>query len=296
MLFAKPSLAFLPMRGILKPTGSIYLHCDPTASHYIKVMMDGIFGHGNFLNEIVWGYRTGGVSKRWFGRKHDTLLYYAARNGKHVFNVQKERSYNRGNKPYRFKEVREYQDEEGKWYTMASMRDVWEINAIGRTSKERLGYATQKPVVLLERIIKASSNPGDVVFDPFCGCATTIEAAHRLDRRWIGIDIAIHAIKRVAKVRLQDRLGLIEGTDFEISGVPRTMEGARDLWERDKYHFQKWAVEQIDGFVTARKTADGGIDGRLYFDMGDATLKAWCLRSRGRESRSRRCARSEGRS
>ena len=96
----------LPMRGILKPTGSIYLHCDPTASHSIKVMMDGIFGHGNFLNEIVWGYRTGGVSKRWFGRKHDTLLYYAARNGKHVFNVQKERSYNRGNKPYRFKEVR----------------------------------------------------------------------------------------------------------------------------------------------------------------------------------------------
>ena len=164
---------------------------------------------------------------------------------------------------------------------MASMRDVWEINAIGRTSKERLGYATQKPVVLLERIIKASSNPGDVVFDPFCGCATTIEAAHRLDRRWIGIDIAIHAIKRVAKVRLQDRLGLIEGTDFEISGVPRTMEGARDLWERDKYHFQKWAVEQIDGFVTARKTADGGIDGRLYFDMGGRNLESMVLEVKG---------------
>ena len=120
---------------------------------------------------------------------------------------------------------------------------------------------------LLERIIKASSNPGDVVMDPFCGCATTIEAAHKLDRRWIGIDIAIHAIKRVARVRLEDRLRLVEGEDFEIGGVPRNLEGARDLWTRDKYHFQKWAVEQVDGFVTTKRTADGGIDGRIYFAM-----------------------------
>ena len=130
-----------------------------------------------------------------------------------------------------------------------------------------MGYATQKPLALLERVIMASSEPGDLVFDPFCGCATTIEAAHRLGRRWIGIDIAIHAIKRVAKVRLQERLRLVEGADFEIKGMPRDMEGARDLWKHDKYHFQKWAVEQVDGFVTARKSGDAGIDGRLYFAM-----------------------------
>ena len=132
---------------------------------------------------------------------------------------------------------------------------------------ERMGYFTQKPLRLLERIIKASSNEGDVVFDPFCGCATTLEAAHNLDRKWVGIDIAIHAIKRVAKVRLQNRLGLVEGQDFTVEGVPRNLEGAMDLWTRDKYHFQKWAVESVDGFVTTRRTADGGIDGRLYFEL-----------------------------
>jgi site-specific DNA-methyltransferase (adenine-specific) len=106
---------------------------------------------------------------------------------------------------------------------------ISDIQSIGSQAKERLGYATQKPVVLLERIISASSNEGDVVFDPFCGCATTIEAAEKLGRKWIGVDIAIHAIKRVAQVRLEDRLGLREGRDFTIEGVPRTLEGAQDL-------------------------------------------------------------------
>ena len=147
--------------------------------------------------------------------------------------------------------------------------DVWTDIGPLQTGKERLGYATQKPVALLERIVAASSNEGDVVFDPFCGCATTIEAANNLNRNWIGIDIAIHAIKRVAKVRLEDRLGLREGVDFTVEGVPHTPEGAQDLWERDKHHFQKWAIEQIDGFVTSRKTGDGGVDGRLYFSMPD---------------------------
>ena len=117
----------------------------------------------------------------------------------------------------------------------------------------------------MERIIQASSKPGDLVLDPFCGCATTIEAAHKLDRRWLGIDIAIHAIKRVASIRLRDKLGLVEGQDFVIEGVPRNLEGTRDLWQRDQYHFQKWAVEQVDGFVTTKRGPDGGIDGRLYF-------------------------------
>ena len=128
-----------------------------------------------------------------------------------------------------------------------------------------MGYATQKPLALLERIIKSSSNPGDVVLDPFCGCATTIEAAHKLDRQWIGIDIAIHAIKRVSRIRLEERLGLLEGKDFTIDGIPSTLEGAGDLWEKDKYHFQQWAVENADGFVTTKRTSDGGVDGRIYF-------------------------------
>ena len=101
--------------------------------------------------------------------------------------------------------------------------------------------------------------------DPFCGCATTIESAHKLGREWIGIDIAIHAIKRVARIRLEERLGLLEGQDFTIDGIPSTLEGAQDLWQKDKYHFQQWAVEHADGFVTTKRTADGGVDGRIYF-------------------------------
>ena len=136
--------------------------------------------------------------------------------------------------------------------------------------------------ILLERIIKASSNPGEVVFDPFCGCATTLEAAHNLDRKWIWIDIAIHAIKRVAKVRLGDRCGLVENRDYEISGVPHTLEGSKDLWQRDKYHFQKWAVEEVEGFVTTRRTADGGVDGRLYFSIpGQRDLQSMVIEVKG---------------
>ena len=285
----------LPMRGLLKPTGSIYLHCDPTASHYIKVMMDGIFGHRNFRREIIWHLRAAAGFKartaNWV-RGHDTILYYT-RSKTPTFNKvwlpydekQLQRFSRTDNAGRRYKPItqerRIYLDESkgvpatSVWSDIASFQTV--VNA-----KERMGYATQKPLALLERIIRASSNEGDVVFDPFCGCATTLEAAHHLKRRWIGIDIAIHAIKRVAKVRLQDRLGLVEGEDFTIDGVPRNVEGARDLWERDKYHFQKWAVEQVDGFVTTKRTADGGIDGRLYFALPDARdLRSMALEVKG---------------
>lgn len=257
----------LPMRGILKPTGSLYLHCDPTASHYVKIMLDAIFGHTNFLNEIAWCYKSGGASKRWFAKKHDSILLYARSKGSHTFNPIKVKSYGQSGGGQGGK-VKYYQDSKGT-YSIVNARDWWEISMLSTTHSERLGYATQKPVTLLERIIMASSNEGDVVFDPFCGCATTIEAAHKLKRRWIGIDIAIHAIKRVAAVRLRDRLGLMPGTDFEVQGVPRTLEGAQDLWQRDKYHFQTWAVGEVDGFVTTKKGSDGGIDGRLYFDLPD---------------------------
>ncbi len=258
----------LPIKRILKPTGSIYLHCDPTASHYIKVMMDGIFGSDRFLNEVIWWYDTGGMSKTRYSRKHDVILYYA--NGKKwTFNVDKIMTEKNESQRKRL----EFSKKQGKnsTYRLTSPlkypHDVFQMHAINPKAKERVGYSTQKPLTLLERIIEASSNPGDVVFDPFCGCATTIEAAHKLGRKWIGIDIAIHAIKRVARVRLEDRLGLEEGKDFVIAGVPHSLEGAHDMWDRDKFHFQKWAVEQVDGFVTSRKTGDGGIDGRLYFSQ-----------------------------
>ena len=163
------------------------------------------------------------------------------------------------------------------------LQDVWtDIRPIHNLSTERMGYATQKPIRLLERIIEASTPPDGVVLDPFCGCATTLEAAHRRSRRWIGIDIAIHAVKRVARIRLTDRCGLVEGRDFEVRGVPRDLEGARDLWTRDKYHFQKWAVEQVDGFVTTRQTADGGVDGRLYFaHPGHRDLQSMVIEVKG---------------
>ena len=277
----EPLLAYLSymvqrlllMKGILKPTGTIYLHCDPTASHYIKVMMDAIFGHDSCQNEIIWAYRRWPVDTPNFQRMHDVLFRYT-RSGTWTWNQLYEPKSAATLKRFGTKQQvadfstgkrlpRQTEDESNLTY----MRDVWDIPIIAPSAKERMGYRTQKPLKLLDRIITASSNEGDVVFDPFCGCATTLEAAHALGRRWIGCDIAIHAIKRVARVRLQERLRLVEGVDFEIGGVPHNLEGARDLWEHDKYHFQKWAVEQVDGFVTTRRTGDGGIDGRLYYAM-----------------------------
>ena len=350
----------LVMKGLLKPTGTVYLHCDPTASHYIKIMMDTIFGHRNFQNEIVWK-RTGshGGAKRW-GPIHDVILFYA-KGDSHKWNkVYQDYSPDYLTNHYKFEDARgRYQlvsltgagtregdsgrpwrgvdptrtgrhwavprtaletafpdrtdlesmitqekltllDEAGLIYWPARgevprqkryvdespgvriQSVITDIGPVAATAKERMGYNTQKPVELLERIIAASTDPGDVVFDPFCGCATTLEAAHKLGRRWIGIDIAIHAIKRVARVRLQERLGLVEGRDFTIDGVPRTLEGARDVWKRDKYHFQKWAVEEIDGFVTTKRTADGGVDGRLYFGLpNERDLQSMAIEVKG---------------
>ena len=242
------------MHRLLKPTGSLYLHCDPTASYYLKVLLDVIFGPINFRNEVVWAYRTGGVSKRWFGRKHDAILFYTKQD-KWTFNVQRERSYST-NSPPGFKEVRKYQDEHGRWYTMSTMRDVWEINAVGRTSGERLGYPTQKPRALLERIITASSNEGDLVLDPFCGCGTTVDAARRLKRRWCGIDISAFAIDLIKGKRLQD-------PSVPTLGIPADLEGARKLAREQPFAFESWAVTRLPGFApNDRQRGDGGIDGR----------------------------------
>ena len=247
------------MHRVLKETGSIYLHCDPYASHYLKIVMDTIFGEECFRNEIVWGYRSGGVSKNWFGRKHDIILFYTKTSGNiHTFNVQKERSYNRNFKPYRFKGVKEFQDEDGRWYTTPSMRDIWEIDMVGRTSKERMGYPTQKPLALYERIIKASSNRGNLVLDPFAGCGTTIEAAKKNGRDVIGIDILPFALRLINRYRLAPN-GV---SPLPIMGVPVDIGTARQLARNDPFKFQDWTISLIDGLASnPRKIGDDGIDG-----------------------------------
>src|SRR6266566_215711 len=205
------------LHRVLKSTGSIYLHCDPTASHYLKILMDTVFGVSNFRNEIIWFYKTGGASKRHFSRKHDVILFYT-KTDDYVFNAQKEKSYMMHE--YGFKKSDFQKDEQGQ-YTWVYMKDVWEIPSIGSADSQRLGYPTQKPLALLERIIGASSNAGDVVLDPFCGCGTTIDAAQRLERRWIGIDITSIATNLI-KTRLLDTYGEGITKTYKVRGEPTT--------------------------------------------------------------------------
>ena len=197
----------LEMRRILKPTGSIYLHCDPTMSHYLKVVMDAIFDHRNFCNEIIWCYGSGGASRRHFSKKHDTILFYGKEKQCYTFNVDSVREpYSSPHKSMTPKIVG------NKLYTKMDPRgripfDWWRIPILTNSSKERVGYPTQKPLALLDRIIRASSNPGDAVLDPFCGCATTLVAAETLGRAWAGIDISPKAAELVVE-RVEDHQGL----------------------------------------------------------------------------------------
>ena len=183
----------IELHRILKDTGSIYLHCDPTASHYLKILLDEIFGKNNFMNEIVWSYQTGGISKKWFGRKHDIILFYAKNKDNNIIDLIQV-------KEKRSQEVlrRLATGNESATRAKDSERlpfDVWQIPALNAMAKERTGYPTQKPLALLERIIKASSKEGDLVLDPFCGCATTCVASEMFGRKWIGIDIEEQAVK-----------------------------------------------------------------------------------------------------
>jgi len=200
LLYMAPRL--IEMRRILKNTGSLYLHCDQTVGHYLKLLLDGIFGHEHFQNEVIWGYKTGGASKKRFARKHDTLFFYS-KSAEFQFNSLRVQSD--FEKPFFTTE----KDETGQQDTETNLRDVWDtddIKAVINTSGERIGYPTQKPLSLLERIIRASSNPGDMVLDPFCGCATTLVAAEKLGRQWIGIDVSDRAIQLVSR-RLDRELG-----------------------------------------------------------------------------------------
>ena len=312
------------LRRVLKPTGSIYLHCDPTASHYLKVLMDAVFGPQYFQTEIIWkrssAHSDTQQGRRQHGRIHDVLLFYT-KSGQWTWSPQYtdyDQSYidgfyryvepetgrryrldnltgpggaAKGNPQYEVMGVTRY------WrYTQEKMeelirqgrvvqskpgnvpaykryldempgvplQDIWtDINPIGARAAERLGYPTQKPEALLERIILTSSDEDDVVLDPFCGCGTTIAVAQRLNRRWIGIDIT-HLAIGLMKHRLRDAFG--DEVEYEVIGEPTALTDARTLAEQDPYQFQWWALGLVGARpVEQKKGSDKGIDGRLYF-------------------------------
>lgn len=347
----------LYMKTLLRSTGSVYLHCDPTASHYIKIMMDGIFGHQNFRNEIIWK-RTGshGGSKRW-GPVHDTLLFYT-KSDRYTWNrvfQEYDKSYlekfyrfndDRGQyrlvtltgagvrtgdsgKPWRgvdptasgrhwavplatlrasypgrdisklsTQEKLDLLDEVGLIYWPkrgsipqqkrysnenpgVQLQDiVTDIGPVSSQANERMGYPTQKPIALLKRIIEASSNKDDVIFDPFCGCGTTIYAAQEMGRPWIGCDVAILAIKLIRETLTGDRYRLVEGKHFTVDGIPESVEQAEELFKHDPFQFQHWACERAGGFPMQKKVADKGVDGRLYFET-KKELKSMVLSVKG---------------
>jgi len=313
------------LRRVLKSTGSIYLHCDPTASHYLKMLMDAVFGPQNFRNEVIWK-RTSGHNDavRQFGAVTDTILFYS-KSREAPFNVQYVpysqsyidtfyvhtdpdgrkwrrsdlRSPNprpnlvydyKGRKPHPngwavSREVMERLDWEGRLHfpkkadgriqlkryldemSGQPCTNSWEdIPPIHALTAERLGYPTQKPEALLERIIKASSKEGNVVLDPFCGCGTAVVAAQRLKRHWIGIDITPLATNLI-KSRLADIFGRDISKTYDVIGEPTSVTDALELAKTEPTHFQYWALGLVPGArpVEERKGADRGIDGKLYF-------------------------------
>lgn len=254
----------------LSPTGSTYVHLDWHIGHYVKIELDKIFGYKQFQNEIVWYYRGGGVSKRRWGRRHDSLFFYTKGNG-WTFNADAVRTeYSKDSlerlqyKAKAFRGEKVYDSYEpnplGK-----HPDDVWIMQPIMPSAKERLGYPTQKPLRLLENIIKASSNPGDLVLDAFCGCGTTMEAAQRLNRRWIGIDISQSALRVV-----QNRLRKIGAPSVQLHGM---VETEAELHELNWREFQTWAVDAIQGRHSPRKIADMGIDGFTFMEHHPIQVK-----------------------
>lgn len=188
-------IRLLEMQRVLRDDGSLYLHIDSTAQAYVKLLLDALFGAENCRNQIIWHYKTGGVSKRWFSRKHDIILFYS-KSDDYTFQPQQEKSYLRHK--YGFANIEIEQDAQG-YFRRAAMRDVWDIPALRGNQPESAGFPTQKPLALYERIIRASSNPGDIVLDPFCGSGTTAVAAERLGRRWLAMDLWDGAYEMLAR-------------------------------------------------------------------------------------------------
>lgn len=272
----------IELRRVLKETGSIYLHCDPTASHYLKLLMDAIFGPEHFQNEIVWAYRGGGVSKRRFGRKHDIIFFYSKASD-HYFRPQ-YMPYSDSTVAVTSRTGRRVNKTSIDLERGGHMTDWWaDINSLQTWSPERLGYETQKPVALLRRIIDASCPEDGVVLDPFCGCGTAIVAAQQAGRQWTGIDVT-QAAMIVIKKRLKDLFG--SSAKYRVIGEPATVADAETLAGQDPYQFQWWAL----GLVGARRAderrgADRGIDGQLLFhdekDQSKAKTVVFSVKSGG---------------
>ena len=313
------------MHRVLKDTGSMYLHCDTTASHYLKVLLDAVFGPENFRSEITWvRTTTHNDAKRW-SPNSDIILYYGKTTNvtwnpvhlphnpeyvsdKYRFDDGDGRMYGlwdmtspnprpnltyewKGHQPppngwrYSVERMTELDAQGRIWYPNSKDKrprlkryldeqpgpvagNVWtDINPINSRAAERLGYPTQKPLALLERIIAASSNEGDVVLDPFCGCGTTVDAAQRLRRRWVGIDVTYIAVDLVEK-RLEHTYGEAIHEQFEVLGIPRDINGAQRLFELSPFDFERWAVSLVNGQPNEKQVGDKGVDGiiRFYLD------------------------------
>jgi DNA modification methylase len=280
------TLRIVEIHRVLKPTGSFYLHCDPTASHYLKLVLDSIFcaggNGGDFRNELIWHYRRWTGKAKKFQELHDVIFYYVKNKNQFTFNPLYT-NYTEGSAArklqgvlHRFKDGEEPHlvsdsqiDEQG-----VRDNDVWQIPFIAPSAKERLGYPTQKPEKLLEKVIEASSNQGDVVLDAYCGCGTTMAVAQRLKRHWIGIDITYQSISLIL-YRLQkqypDQWATIKA-DLLLDGVPRDKASAVALAnrkdDRTRKEFEKWAVltySSNQARINDKKGADKGVDGVAYF-------------------------------
>lgn len=261
-------IRLLELKRVLKDSGSIYLHCDPTASHYLKIIMDSVFGKLNFQNEIVWCYRRAtSPNQRHWGRMHDTLLFYTKANVWKFTPVRLPYSPSSLEREGYAKMFHIEGDLKGGKCKLNPLgrfpEDWWDIPFIRPNARERLGYPTQKPEALLERVIKANSSEGDIVLDPFCGCGTTLVVAQRLNRKWIGIDITHLAISTM-KWRLEQMFPSIK---YKVVGEPVDLAGAKELANQNKYQFQWWALSLIGAkpYGDKKKGADTGIDGYLYF-------------------------------
>ena len=271
------------IKRVLRPTGTVYLHCDPTASHYLKVVMDAVFGRENFRNEVIWCYRGGGVPRQDFARKHDVILRYS-KSERYVFNPQFTEYSDASKTLIKSRGGVSIDDRERDLDRGAHMPDWWsDINSLQTWSPERTGYPTQKPVQLLERIISSSSNRGDMVLDPFCGCGTTMVAAEGLDRSWIGIDTEPMALS-VLRQRFANQNML---SDFEVVGLPSSDADGHADWTAmaisDPFRFERAAITQIPDCMPWRNLqyADMGIDGLISFPAGSDGYRHGIVRVKG---------------
>lgn len=294
------TLRLVEIHRALKPTGSFYLHCDPTASHYLKLLLDTIYcaRGGQFQNEIIWCYTIGGKSRRRFAEKHDTILFYTrSKGGAHTFNARGASIARRANSHMKVRVDdggRQYQEKTdrktGRVYRYyldegKIAEDYWtDIETLNRKDSERLGYPTQKPLALLERIIRTSSNAGDMVLDAYCGCGTTIAVAERLQRRWVGIDMTYQAISLTLK-RLEDSFGREVLERVALGGVPSDMNAALALAcksddRRLLSEFEKWAVLTYTNhraMLDDRKGAALDVEGTTYFLTGQREMASIIL-------------------